>query len=64
MNDRNTLVMIDLITTTHPDRQYLDGSGEPHRCCDCHGLMFWTDTKGWCHHRNNPSCWMNRQEQP
>ena len=63
MNDRNTLVMIDMITSTHPDRDYLDDDGHPQRCTDCGSLIFWTDLRGWRHHRHNRTCWMSSQEQ-
>lgn len=57
MNEQNTLTMIALITDTHPDRQYLNDDGQPHRCFECGGIVYWTDIRGWTHHRNNPSCW-------
>jgi hypothetical protein len=63
MNDRNTLVMIDLITSTHPDRDYLDDHGQPQRCTDCNELVYWTDLRGWTHHRKNHLCWLSRREQ-
>lgn len=62
MNDR-TMIRVQMIMDTHPDRDYLNDEGQPHRCIGCDGLMFWTDLRGWSHHRNNPSCWMNSQEQ-
>lgn len=63
MNEQNTLTMIALITDTHPDRQYLNDDGQPQRCTGCNELVFWTDIRGWSHHRNNRSCWINSQEQ-
>jgi hypothetical protein len=61
MNEQ-TRVMIDMITSTHPDRDYLNDDGEPHRCFDCDGLIYWTDLKEWTHHRHNRTCWSSRNE--